>query len=407
MSAVPAVFESVLAQLAPGSETADRGGEGDFPPEESEPREDGKLAPGGVQIAPVVFAPAAAERPPVEDRLSPAVSLDPEYQSASGEADFAQHEPVDELPAAVAGVGRRSGTEPVVPPREPEREVGLAPPKGMPVSAEKSAASPPGAQQEKNAAGEADRHATSRISRRGEGGSDFLYFEDDEVKCNESADGIETAKPAVTMLTRAFISEGQTSFSETLPAAARGETAVAAVSGRGEKGGASSDAAPPETSRLDDTAAVVRKVMAMADDLRARAHNSVELRFELEGELRLTVRIACREREVQTTFESENAGLCEALGREWKVQAVAVASEPRAYRLAEPAITLTGPAEAEGRHAQDGHARERRQAADSFGGRPAVSHEKAGPAATAGAASIAIHALATPAGGHGRLYALA
>jgi hypothetical protein len=88
-----------------------------------------------------------------------------------------------------------------------------------------------------------------------------------------------------------------------------------------------------------DAADVVREVVELTHDFRMRERSSVEVKFEFKDATEVSVRLAYRDGDVQTTFRTDSPELRATLSREWQGYAAAFAQESRGHRVADPVFT--------------------------------------------------------------------
>ncbi len=91
--------------------------------------------------------------------------------------------------------------------------------------------------------------------------------------------------------------------------------------------------------QAQDAAGVVRDVVELTHEFRARERGSVEVKFNLQNDTEVSVRLALRDGNVQTTFRAASEELRAALSREWQGYSAQFSSEAQGYRVAEPVFT--------------------------------------------------------------------
>ncbi|CAM2827678.1 hypothetical protein [Rariglobus hedericola] len=114
-----------------------------------------------------------------------------------------------------------------------------------------------------------------------------------------------------------------------------------AIVAGGSAGVSSSEPELKISSHAVDAAGVVREVVELTHEFRARERNSVEVKFNFKDDTELSVRLAYRDGDVQTTFRTDSDSLRAALSHEWQGYAAAAIQQPREYRVSEPVFTRT------------------------------------------------------------------
>ena len=150
-------------------------------------------------------------------------------------------------------------------------------------------------------------------------------------------DGIQNAKSLPAMRT-APESLPLSASVTSVPGAERHASFAAGerISPAGFGAGDLSDKGQAAPVPVSDPAGVVREVVELTHEFRARERGSVEVRFQLGDRTELSVRLAYRDGAVHTTFRTDSDELRAALSRDWQAYAAGAASGSDDRRMADP-----------------------------------------------------------------------
>lgn len=182
---------------------------------------------------------------------------------------------------------------------------------------------------------------------------------------------------------------------------------LAELSVQGSHGSAAFDtidqAAATPAVQVSRASELVHEIHQIADGLSSVERNTVEVKFRVGEDERLSVRVEYRDGQVRATFRTDSPELRAAIATEWKGQPVA--SEHRSYRFADPVFT-TSASSSSGFAAGEDSSRQQRSAEQ-----PVPFARAAATAASRSAASTTkVVSTATPArtdATAGRLHAIA
>lgn len=177
--------------------------------------------------------------------------------------------------------------------------------------------------------------------------SDYKFLTDDVKRDTESPrpGGIGTAKSRPQMHTNADFASTNSVVTELRTVM---DGLVSPVNASPVSGASVMSFKTEGTPRIEnsttalDAAGVVREVAELTHDFRLRERSSVEVKFNFKDDTELSVRLAYRDGEVQTTFRTDSEALRTTLSREWQGHAASFAQESRGHRVADPVFTHSG-----------------------------------------------------------------